>query len=100
MKLADIQATIDAYFDQISEQDLFELLTNKYQMPIVYDIEMASLEDNTGNVTGTILGNIQYPSMISVETHINQAIELSSDSTSSTQELDKNGLSDSLSYAA
>jgi hypothetical protein len=39
MKLEDVQATIDAYFEQISEQDLFELLTKKYDMPVVDDIE-------------------------------------------------------------
>jgi hypothetical protein len=100
MKLADVQATIDAYFEQISEQELFELLTNKYHMPVVYDIEMASLGGNSGNTSGATLENIQYPSMISVETLINQAIELSCDNTTSPQKLNENGLSDSLSYAA
>jgi hypothetical protein len=100
MKLADVQATIDAYFEQISEQELFELLTNKYNMPVVYDIEMSSLGGNSGNASVATLENIQYPSMISVETHINQAIELSSDSVTSVQELNEDGLSDSLSYAA
>jgi hypothetical protein len=54
MKLEDIKATIDSYFDNISEQDLLELLSSKYHMPIVYDIDMSSItaDGNTDFIRG------------------------------------------------
>ena len=40
MKLEDIKAIVDSYFDSISEEDFFNLLTNEYHMPIVYDTDL------------------------------------------------------------
>lgn len=34
MKLSDVKPAIDAFFDNISDEDLFRLLTEKYNMPI------------------------------------------------------------------
>lgn len=37
MKLQDIKQQVDTFFDSVSEEDLFVMLTQKYGMPEVYD---------------------------------------------------------------
>lgn len=37
MKLENVKDIIDNYFDNISEQDFFNLITSKYNMFIEYD---------------------------------------------------------------
>jgi len=65
MKLEDIKATIDAYFDNISEQDFFDLLINKYHMPIVYDIDLSPSKSDVG------FGNI----MVELESMVYKPIQ-------------------------
>lgn len=36
MKLVDIKDRIDNFFDEISAEELFDLLTEKYDFPIEY----------------------------------------------------------------
>ncbi len=61
MKLEDIKATIDSYFDSISEEDFFNLLTNNYHMPIVYDIDLSSLKSDIDCGNALVeLDNITY----------------------------------------
>ena len=63
MKLEDIKATIDSYFDSISEQDFYDLLTNKYHMPIVYDIDLFPLKSDMGygNIMAELEGMVYKP---------------------------------------
>ena len=40
MKLEDIKANIDSFFDNISDEEFFDLVTTRYNMPVVYEIDM------------------------------------------------------------
>ncbi|WP_288088846.1 hypothetical protein [Bacteroides acidifaciens] len=62
MKLDDIKAIVDSYFDSISEQDLFNLLTNKYHMPIVYDIDLFPFGNEIAEKSFMGFTDIQYES--------------------------------------
>lgn len=77
MKLEDIKATIDAYFDNISEEDFFDLLTNEYHMPIVYDIDLPPMNSDMGNSDALMgLGDIVYEPLQTNGFSINEAVRV------------------------
>ena len=40
MKLSDVKDKIDAFFDDISDEELFDMLVNEYKMPVIYYVDM------------------------------------------------------------
>ena len=40
MKLSDVKDKIDAFFDNISDEELYDLVVNKYKMPVIYCVDM------------------------------------------------------------
>lgn len=77
MKLEDIKATIDSYFDSISEEDFFDLLINEYHMPIVYDIDLSPLKSNINYGNALVeLDNITYEPIQTKDLFINEIIKV------------------------
>lgn len=77
MKLEDIKATIDSYFDSISEQDFFDLLTNEYHMPIVYDIDLSPFKSEMGYGDVLVeLDNITYEPIQTKDLFINEIVKI------------------------
>lgn len=100
MKLDDIKGIVDSYFDSISDQDLFNLLVNKYHMPIVYDIDLFPLgNENTEN---SFVGftDIQYESCYT-EYYVEKMTKIESSNTCDLiLNTEDTGVSCSLSLAA
>lgn len=101
MKLEDIKATIDSYFDNISEQEFFDLLTNKYHMPLIYDIEIIPLKSDMGyeNVMD-ILDSMVYKPIQTKDMFIHEIVNIVP--THNTYEFicSESCVSNSLSFAA
>ena len=77
MKLEDIKATIDSYFDSISEEDFFDLLTNEYHMTIVYDIDLSPLKSDIGYGNALVeLDNITYEPIQTKDMFINEIVKV------------------------
>ena len=58
MKLDDIRVSIDSYFDSISEEELLEILTTKYNMQVIHNIEMNPMHISTNTNNNYISANI------------------------------------------
>ena len=60
MKLKDIKETIDSYFDNISEEEFFNLITTKYSMPVVYEMDIPITNAASEDLIPADLDEIDY----------------------------------------
>ncbi|MBD5170708.1 MAG: hypothetical protein HDT07_01685 [Bacteroidales bacterium] len=101
MKLDDIKAKIDSFFDNISEEEFFDLITAKYNMPVVYEIDIPLPKTIPDDIIPGDLDEIDYSQTYSGEIVNSQIVKIESSYPSC--EMGSNystGMSDTLSYAA
>ena len=85
MRLEDIKAKIDSYFENISEQELFVLLTEKYHMPVVYDIDLAPIGSDITHVEALAgIDDIEYKLVPPGDLSIDEVAKVNSSDKSCT----------------
>lgn len=78
MKLEDIKAKIDSFFDNISEEEFFDLITTKYNMPVVYEIDMPLAKTTADDIIPGDLEEIDYRQTYSGDIVTSQIVRINS----------------------
>lgn len=100
MKLEDIKDKIDSFFDNISEEEFYNLITTKYNMPVVYEIDMPSGSSASDGVLYAELDDIDYNQTYNGDISISIFILNPSQPVCEMMGNDSTCLSYSLSFAA
>lgn len=99
MKLDDIKAKIDSYFENISAQELFDLLTDKYNMPVVYDFDLPEDNNNKNEFDSNLF--VEFYDVVSgCENLSGNVITINAPDNLDSISTDDNCISSTISFAA